>query len=447
MHAVALAEALVALGEQVTLMGSAGPATLPSSGRSTRGSTGRVVPLPDLPGETVEGKVLRWIRFLAAHAPVRVVDLVHAQDCIAANSVDGGCLRTVHHLEASTTPVAWDVRVAFGRDATVIPNGVDAERSIQVDPALVGRWRDRLRGAPLVVALGGIEPRKGTHDLVEAMALLGGGARLVIGGGETLFDYRDYRVMVDATVAALGLDVQVLGPLPQEDVAPLLACADVVAMPSLAEGFGLTALEALAAGTPVVARDLPVFREVVGTTVRYGCDPATFADQLRAATTTAHGAAAGRALATSLTWERVPSRTASSTPGFCAATRPQHDGNGADERDAQAADMSLTRHDGHRHLGALPAFAFFGGPPINPAPQAPVDVAQLLADLDRERVERALVLPNYGVPVPEIAFQHNGLVLEACAKDDRVLGGLWVRHSRAQASAPLPRSPAPGRGA
>lgn len=88
--------------------------------------------------------------------------------------------------------------------------------------------------------------------------------------------------------------------------------------------------------------------------------------------------------------------------------------------------MALNRHDGHRHLGALPPYPFYGGPPIDPAPQAPANVAALLADLDRDGVERALVLPNYGVPVPGIAFAHNDLVLDACAQDDRVLGALWV---------------------
>lgn len=88
--------------------------------------------------------------------------------------------------------------------------------------------------------------------------------------------------------------------------------------------------------------------------------------------------------------------------------------------------MAMIRHDGHRHVGALPPYRFYGGPPITPAPQAPVDVASLLADLDRDGVERTLVLPNYGVPAPGIAFANNEVVLEACAQDDRVLGALWV---------------------
>jgi uncharacterized protein len=53
-------------------------------------------------------------------------------------------------------------------------------------------------------------------------------------------------------------------------------------------------------------------------------------------------------------------------------------------------------------------------------------VRQLLADLDAEGTERALVLPNYGVPDPAVAFSFNELCLEAAATDDRVHCGLWV---------------------
>jgi uncharacterized protein len=82
--------------------------------------------------------------------------------------------------------------------------------------------------------------------------------------------------------------------------------------------------------------------------------------------------------------------------------------------------------DAHRHLGVLPAYPFYGGPPVRPDTTARSTVAQLLADLDAEGVERALVLPNYGVPDPDLAFGFNELVVEAAAKDDRVRCGLWV---------------------
>ncbi|MCX9193410.1 amidohydrolase [Carbonactinospora thermoautotrophica] len=82
--------------------------------------------------------------------------------------------------------------------------------------------------------------------------------------------------------------------------------------------------------------------------------------------------------------------------------------------------------DAHRHLGVLPAFPFYGGPPVRPDINARATVAQLLKDLDAQGVERALVLPNYGVPDPDVAFSFNELCLEAASTDDRIRCGLWV---------------------
>ena len=83
-------------------------------------------------------------------------------------------------------------------------------------------------------------------------------------------------------------------------------------------------------------------------------------------------------------------------------------------------------NDAHRHLGKMPAFPFYGGPPCNPDMRAPATVRELIADLDRDGVYRALVLPNYGVPDASISFGFNPLVLEAAAADDRIRCGLWV---------------------
>jgi predicted TIM-barrel fold metal-dependent hydrolase len=83
-------------------------------------------------------------------------------------------------------------------------------------------------------------------------------------------------------------------------------------------------------------------------------------------------------------------------------------------------------HDAHRHLGVLPAYPFYGGPPVNPDVRARGTIAELVADLDAEGTERALVIPNYGVPDPAIAFSFNELCVEAAAKDDRIVAALWV---------------------
>jgi hypothetical protein len=83
-------------------------------------------------------------------------------------------------------------------------------------------------------------------------------------------------------------------------------------------------------------------------------------------------------------------------------------------------------HDAHRHLGVLPAYPFYGGPPVRPDVTARASIDELMRDLDAEGTERALVLPNYGVPEPDLAFSFNELVVEAAGRDDRVRAGLWV---------------------
>ncbi|MFD8965126.1 amidohydrolase family protein [Streptomyces sp. NPDC059568] len=82
--------------------------------------------------------------------------------------------------------------------------------------------------------------------------------------------------------------------------------------------------------------------------------------------------------------------------------------------------------DAHRHIGVLPAYPFYGGPPVNPDTTARATVKQFLADLDAEGTERALVIPNYGVPDPAVAFLFNELAIETAQSDDRVRAGLWV---------------------
>jgi len=88
--------------------------------------------------------------------------------------------------------------------------------------------------------------------------------------------------------------------------------------------------------------------------------------------------------------------------------------------------MPASPHDAHRHIGVLPAYAFYGGPPLSPDTTATATVREFLATLDAEGVERTLVLPNYGVPDPDLAFGFNHLAIEAAQADDRVRCGLWV---------------------
>ncbi|MEU9451514.1 MSMEG_0565 family glycosyltransferase [Streptomyces sp. NPDC048277] len=329
-HTLALAEALAALGEDVTVwtLGRGGDAGFfrPVDPAVRL----RIVPFPDGPdGEGVGARVLRSIATLRAAFDPAPYDIVHAQDCISANAV-GRCVRTVHHLDHFTTPelaacheraivepyahicvsrpVAEELREGWGLTARVIPNGVAYDRFAATDPRARERWRARL--GRYVLTVGGIEPRKGSLDLLEAYALLNGEVKLVIAGGETLFDYRDYRARWEARAAELGVEPVVLGAVPDEELPALVAAAGVFAFPSLKEGFGLAAMEALAAGVPLVVRELPVLREVFGAAARFADTPRTLAAELGHALAADDPArrAAGRDLAARHTWDTAARR-------------------------------------------------------------------------------------------------------------------------------------------
>lgn len=331
-HTLALAEALAEAGQDVTVwtLGRGGDTGFfrPVSAAVRQ----RVVPFPEIRGESVGARILRSIAVLADAFDPAGWDIVHAQDCISANAA-GRCIRTVHHLDHFTTPelaacheraitvpyahvcvsaaVAAELREGWGIRATVIPNGVSAGRFAAAaadQPAAAAarrNWRARL--GRYVLTVGGIEPRKGSLDLLAAYAGLAAsrpGVRLVIAGGETMFDYRGYRERWEERARELPTAPVVLGPVAEEDLPPLVAAADAFAFPSAIEGFGLAALEALAAGVPLVVSDLPVFREVFGGAARFAAGPAALARELAAALTRPdpRHRAAGLALAARYTW-------------------------------------------------------------------------------------------------------------------------------------------------
>lgn len=84
--------------------------------------------------------------------------------------------------------------------------------------------------------------------------------------------------------------------------------------------------------------------------------------------------------------------------------------------------------DGHSHIGEMAAWQFYDlKEPVKPTVYEYSDQLDYRNNhLDKFRIERGLILPNYGIPVQEQPFSLNDLVLESVGKDDRLKGGLWV---------------------
>ena len=117
---------------------------------------------------------------------------------------------------------------------------------------------------PFLLSVGSLEPGKNRERLLQALARLrarGLKHSLVVAGQQA------WRHEGEAPLARrLGLadSVRFLGHVPQADLPALYGAADLFVFPSLYEGFGLPALEAMACGTPVVASNVSAVPEVVG---------------------------------------------------------------------------------------------------------------------------------------------------------------------------------------
>jgi len=111
---------------------------------------------------------------------------------------------------------------------------------------------------PTFVVIVSAEPRKNLSTLVRAFRKMPQADLVVIGytGGASL--KRD-----------LPQNIRFAGYVDEQDKAALIADAHGLIMPSLAEGFGVPIIEALAANTPVLCSDIPVFREVAGELADY----------------------------------------------------------------------------------------------------------------------------------------------------------------------------------
>ncbi len=235
----------------------------------------------------------------------RGFDLYHAHDGIGGSALadlhGAGLIppfvRTVHHLdhfadprvearqrravvEAGTALCVSDtwvdiLRERYGVAAGRVSNGVDlrafSPRPEASDAAV--RQRLGLGEGPILLSVGGREPRKNSLRIIEAFARVRARhprAQLVIVGGASVLDHSAYAKLCDEALLRLNLGarpggaVVLAGPVPQAEMPALYRIADALAFPSLQEGFGLSVIEAMACGTPAVVSRIAPFTEYLG---------------------------------------------------------------------------------------------------------------------------------------------------------------------------------------
>lgn len=150
-------------------------------------------------------------------------------------------------------------RTCIGRrlpdQIAILPNGVEVMRFATVHPCPAS--------GPTIVFLGRHEPRKGLGILLEALALLPASTHLWVLGDGPESEHLRSRFESDRRI-------EWLGAVDDEQRAARLAGADVLVAPSLGgESFGVVLLEAMAAGTAVIASDLRGYRLAAGEAARF----------------------------------------------------------------------------------------------------------------------------------------------------------------------------------
>ena len=196
---------------------------------------------------------------LAAEAPV--VATFHASlDRSRLMELAGPALRQVSGRIDAAVAVS-DAAASFVRRVVrvpleIVPNGVDVPAFS--DP---GRPVEGLPAGPKILWVNRLDPQKGFEIMLRAFEQLAsevGEVHLLVAG-----DGRD-RVLLRSLPGDLRSRVMRLGTVPHEVLPRYHAAADVFASPATGqESFGIVLVEAMAAGVPVVATDIPGYREVV----------------------------------------------------------------------------------------------------------------------------------------------------------------------------------------
>jgi glycosyltransferase involved in cell wall biosynthesis len=165
-------------------------------------------------------------------------------------------LQNADAVLALTEDMKQKMREICDRDISVVPNGIELERF----EASLGERKEG--NTKTIIFVGRLHPVKGVQYLIESMAIVHQkmpDAKLVIVGDGP------ERSRLEGLAEKLNLNscIRFEGKVPQENIPQLMHQADVFALSSLSESFGIVNLEAMAAGLPIVATKVGGIPDIV----------------------------------------------------------------------------------------------------------------------------------------------------------------------------------------
>jgi phosphatidylinositol alpha-mannosyltransferase len=177
------------------------------------------------------------------------------------------------HARIAVSPSAYEyVSQYFEGDYEIIPNGVSYSRFAN-EAGYIERFRD---GRPTILFMGRLEePRKGLRWLLQALSLVEPyfpGLRLVVGGKGDPEEMAEWLPPRDQSQPnrmvfrseSSAMEVEFVGFVPADDLARYYRSCDVYCAPNTGgESFGIVLIEAMAAGTPVLASHISGFANVL----------------------------------------------------------------------------------------------------------------------------------------------------------------------------------------
>jgi glycosyltransferase involved in cell wall biosynthesis len=224
-----------------------------------------------------------WLAYFAGvelkhHYKLPLVATVHATEFGRNSGIHSEISRYINHIEQQLVTEAWRVIVCSGfmkgeveyalrapwDKSDIIYNGINTEKfdfPFPPDEAAAFRAQFALPNEKIVMFVGRGVREKGCQVLIAALPKVRRGyydTKLVIAGG----GYRQH-LIDQAHALGIGPQTYFTGFIPDDALLRLYQVADVACFPSLYEPFGIVALEAMAARTPVVVSDAGGLPEVV----------------------------------------------------------------------------------------------------------------------------------------------------------------------------------------